>query len=87
METDPISSLMQRGTYHHLIINILIHLDEASLANTAAVCRVWHDFMVTNIKQKKQFLSRRLQLHWREKTPEVDSSGEIVDDVSPPVCR
>ena len=77
METDPISRLMQRGSYHHLIINILIHLDEASLSNTAAVCRLWHDFMVTNIKQKKQFLSRRLQLHWREKTPEVGLSAPV----------
>ena len=71
MTEDLISSLMLKGSYHHLIIHILIQLDEQSLTNTAAVCRLWYNFMLRNIKHNTQFLSKRLDLHFREKTPEV----------------
>ena len=71
MSQNLVSSLMTKGSYHHLVINILIHLDEQSLRNTAAVCRLWYNFMLRNIKHNQQFLSRRLDLHFREKTPEV----------------
>ena len=75
---DLISSLMTRGSYNHLIIHILIQLDEESLTNTAAVCRLWYSFMLRNIKYNQQFLSRRLDLHFREKIPEVRNiSGYI----------
>ena len=71
MSQDLISSLMTRGSYHHLVIHILIQLDEESLSNTAAVCRLWYDFMLRNVKHNQQFLSQRLHLHFRQKMPEV----------------
>ena len=71
MDQDLISSLMTKGSFHHLVINILIHLDERSLSNTAAVCRLWYNFMLRNVKHNQQFLSKRLDLHFRQKTPEV----------------
>ena len=71
MSQDLISSLMTRGSYHHLIIHILIQLDEESLTNTAAVCRLWYNFMLRNIKHNKQFITKRLDLHFRQKIPEV----------------
>ena len=71
MRQDLISSLMTRGSYHHLVLHILIQLDEQSPSNTGAVCRLWYNFMLRNIKHNQQFLSKRLDLHFREKTPEV----------------
>ena len=71
MSQDLISRLMTRGSYHHLIIHILIQLDEQSLTNTAAVCRLWYNFMLRNIKHNTQFISKRLDLHFRQKIPEV----------------
>ena len=71
MEADLITRLMLKGSLQDVLINILIHLDDASLSCTAAVCRLWCDFMTTNIKQNTHFIKRRLQLHWREKIPEV----------------
>ena len=45
MEADLVSSLMSRGSLHHLVVSILVHLDPASLASVASCCRLWAAFV------------------------------------------
>ena len=45
MEADLVSSLMSRGSLHHLVVSILVHLDPASLAAVASCCRLWAAFV------------------------------------------
>ena len=45
MEADLVSSLMSRGSLHHLVVSILVHLDPASLATVASCCRLWAAFV------------------------------------------
>ena len=71
MEIDIISSLLKRGSYHHILINILVHLDIASLQNVACVCREWAVFISKNVTNNSYFISRRQDVHVRTKTPSI----------------
>ena len=80
MEQDMISIFIERPSFHHILINILIHLDPESLTSVASSCRRWADFMRTQVRGSPVFRDRRLELHWASKTPSswIISCGTFV---------
>ena len=80
MEQDMISIFVERPSFHHILINILIHLDSESLTSVASCCRLWANFMRTQIRGSPVFRDRRLELHWASKTPStwIISCGPFV---------
>ena len=69
MEQDMISIFIERPSFHHILINILIHLDTESLASVACCCRLWAGFMRTQVRGSQVFRDRRLELHWATRSP------------------
>ena len=69
MEQDMISIFIERPSFHHILINILIHLDTESLASVARCCRLWAGFMRTQVRGSQVFRDRRLELHWATRSP------------------
>ena len=63
-----------------ILINILIHLDSESLTSVASCCRLWANFMTTQVRGSPVFRDRRLELHWATKTPStwIISCGTFV---------
>ena len=80
MEQDMISIFIERPSFHHILINILIHLDPESLTSVASCCRLWADFMRSQVRGSPVFRDRRLELHWASKTPSswIISCGTFV---------
>ena len=69
MEQDMISIFIERPSFHHILINILIHLDTESLASVACCCRLWASFMRTQVRGSQVVRDRRLELHWATRSP------------------
>ena len=75
-----ISVFIERPSFHPILINILIHLDNESLTSVAACCRLWAGFMRDQVRGSQVFRDRRLALHWATKTPSswIISCGAFV---------
>ena len=75
-----ISIFIERPSFHHILINILIHLDPESLTSVASCCRLRADFMRSQVRGSPVFRDRRLELHWASKTPSswIISCGTLV---------
>ena len=73
MESDSniISSLIERRSFHHILIQILINLENESILNFACTCKLWSRFVEHNIRNNKYFEAKRLHLNFRTKTPSV----------------
>ena len=70
-DKDIISSLITRRSFHHILIQIIINLENDSILNFACTCKLWSNFVSNNIKDNKYFESKRLHLNFRTKTPSV----------------
>ena len=70
-DEDIISSLIQRGSFHPILINILIHLDNESLTSVACCCRLWSQFIKNYVINSQQFRDKRLELQFRSGDPTV----------------
>ena len=66
-----ISSLIERKSFHHILIRILINLENESILNFACTCKLWSRFVEHNIRNNKYFEAKRLHLNFRTKTPSV----------------
>ena len=71
LDTDIISQLIGRGSFHDILIQICIHLDAADIQNLACCCKLWSDFILKYVNRNEVFKKRRLDFHLREKTPSV----------------
>ena len=80
LHEDIISNLISRGSFHPILINILIHLDNDSLVNVACVCKLWSQFIQKYVHNSQQFRDKRLELHFKTSEPSlwVIAAGQFV---------
>ena len=72
---DIISLLISRGSFHHIILDILINLKLVSISQMALTCKMWANFIAREVKGSAAFETRRIGMHFREKKPEIDVIG------------
>ena len=74
-----ISLLISRGSFHNILFDILIHLDMMTISAMACTCRLWAEFITKEVKRSKAFEERRLEMHFRDKKPEVHVIGSTTE--------
>ena len=70
-----ISLLISRGSFHHMLLDIVIHLDLIYFPygpyDMALTCQMWATYIAREVNGSAAFETRRLGMHFRENKPEI----------------